>query len=307
MKILVLGFYGKSNVGDESYKETFRMLFPHYDFTFVDVLRKQFVDQLSKVKNKNIYGFSLGMENALSEDLSFFKHIYARDCATLDFLKTRKIPCSFCPDAALILQGDVQAGKHWIKKNFQYEKCDLYSNVITVVINGYITNDNVESLARDTLTFIKFSYDVARIADETPASFLFIPFGSIIPCDDRIPNAWVASKCKFWKKNFVAFNRMTFRDTLNVISASNLVISSRLHSSIFSFANGVPFIDITHHDKNKLFLNMIKKLENSISFWNFNAVALKEKIHKMLYLPKHNEHQEFRDLIWKKVNEIHFD
>jgi polysaccharide pyruvyl transferase WcaK-like protein len=326
MKVLVLGWYNHHNCGDESYKETFKMLFPHYSFTFVDrlkpddvneceaivlgggnVLRKQFIEPLSKIKDKPIYGFSIGIEDAPAADLTFFKHIYARDERTLNFLKLKGVSCSFCPDAALILKGDEQAGAHWLKKNFQHERYDLYSKVVTVVINGYILNGSVDGLARDAFNFIKFSYDLARIADEVPASFVFIPFGSRIPSDDRIANAWVASKCKFWNKNFVAFNPLSFRDALNVISASNLVISSRLHSSIFSFASGTPFVDITHHDKNRLFLEMVGKTENSVNFWNFNGSTLKEKVHKLLNNAKHDEHQKFRELIWKTVNEIHFD
>lgn len=326
MKILVLGWYGHANCGDESYKETFKALFPQHDLKFVDslkqndidncdsivlgggnVLRTAFINQLKKVKNKNIYGFSVGIEYPPTEDLSFFKHIYARDISTLAFLKSKNISCSFLPDAALILQGDPQKGKHWIKNKFKKEKCDLYSKVITVIVNGYLLNGSVESLSRDAFTFLKFSYDLARIADETSASFLFIPFGTQIPSDDRIPNAWIASKCKFWKKNLAVFNKLKFRTALDVISASDVVISSRLHSSIFSFTTGTPFVDITHHDKNRLFLEMINKSENSVSFWNFNGAALKEKVQTLLQTDKHDEHIAFRNLIWNKINEIHFD
>jgi len=327
MKILVLGWYGHHNCGDESYKDTFRVLFPNHQLTFTEnltqasveahdviilgggnVLRRGFIDQLLPFRNsKKIYGFSLGIEEPPTDDLSFFTHIYARDAATLAKLQELNLPCSFLPDTALILQGDPVKGKAWIKKKFENEKCDLYSNIITVVVNSYMLHGDLNGLARDAFSFIKFSYDFARVIDETPASFIFIPFGTQLPFDDRTTNAWVASKCKFWRKNLVVFDRMSYTETLDVIAASSLTISSRLHSSIFSFASGTPFIDVTHHSKNHLFLKMIDKTENSISFWRFDGDEMKQKINKMMFLPKHDECKIFREQIWETVNAIRFD
>lgn len=327
MKILVLGFYSKENVGDESYKILFPMLFPQHSFTFTDslnkqlvdeceaivlgggnVLRKGFLDQLVKYKtDKKIFGLSVGIEENPHHDLSFFTHIYARDQKTLDFLKKQNVPCSFIPDLALTLNGDPKLGLSWLKEKFVNEKCDLYSNIITIVVNGYLLNGNLNGLARDAFSFIKFSYDLARVIDETPASFVFIPFGTQIPFDDRIANAWVASKCKYWKKNYVSFERMNYQETLNVIAASNLTISSRLHSSIFSFACGTPLIDITHHSKNSLFLKMIDKQTDSISFWQFDNNSMKDKILEKLYLPKHDENNKYKNIVLEKINDIHFN
>jgi polysaccharide pyruvyl transferase WcaK-like protein len=326
MKILVLGWFGHHNCGDESYKDTFRVLFPNHDLTFTEkltevsvancdviilgggnVLRRGFIEQLAKVQNKKIYGFSLGIEEPPSDSLSFFTHVYARDTATLAKLQELNVPCSFVPDAAMILEGDAENGKAWLKKKFAAEKCDLYSNIITVVVNSYMLNGDLNGLARDAFSFIKFSYDFARVIDETPASFVFIPFGTQLPFDDRTTNAWVASKCKFCKKNLVVFDRLNYLETLDVIAASNLTISSRLHSSIFSFASGTPFIDVTHHSKNQLFLKMIDKNENSVSFWRFDGEEMKQKINKLMYLPKHDECKIFREQIWETANAIRFD
>jgi polysaccharide pyruvyl transferase WcaK-like protein len=324
MKILVLGWYGHHNIGDESYKETFRSLFPNHELTFTDslkeslvgqndviilgggnVLRQGFLNQLQGIQ-KPIYGFSLGMEELPQCDLSFFKHIYTRDIVTLEKLKELNIPCSFIPDAALILEPNAAAGKSWLEKKFADEKCDLYSNIVTVVVNSYMLNGSLNGLARDAFSFIKFSYDFARVIDETPASFVFVPFGTQLPFDDRVANSWVAAKCKYWKKNLVVFDRLNYQETLNVIAASNLTISSRLHSSIFSFVAGTPFIDVTHHSKNNLFLQLIGKSENSINFWQFDSEELKDKINKLMYLPKHEECKMFKQQIWETVDAIRF-
>jgi len=322
---LILGFYGKGNCGDECYKITFPQLFPQHDLIFTDhldqksvewcdiiilgggnVIRKDYLEQLSKIKNKKIYAFSAGVEEAPSQDLSFFKHIYTRDENSFKIL-SKQTSCTLLPDAAMILTGNPSNGLEIIKNRFNNEKNDLYSNIVTVVVNSYMLNNKLDGYARDAFNFIKFSYDFAKTLDEVNASFIFVPFCSQLPFDDRASNAWIASKCKYYKKNHIIFDRLSCQETLDIISASNLVISSRLHSSIFSYINGVPFIDITHHDKNKSFLNLVQQKENSISFWNFDSRILKNKIEKMMFLPKHTEHEKFRKIIWDAANEICFD
>lgn len=326
MKILTLGFYDKFNFGDETYKDTFKILFPQHKFNFVNqlnchlidetdivllgggnVLRNQYIIELKKVKNKKIYAYSVGMENNCTEDLSMFSHIYARDTETEKKLLDKKIPCTFIPDAALILDGNPINGEKIVKNLFQEEKLDLYSKVIVIVINSYMAGLGSDCLARDSFNFLKFSYDLAKTIDETSASFIFIPFGINQPHDDRTTNAWVASKCKFWKKNYVMFNQQNYQDVLDIISYSDLVISSRLHSSIFSYTTGTNFIDITHHSKNELFVKMIEKNDNSISYWNFDSIKFKNKINELLIEPKHNEFLKFKTLIKEKTNEIHFN
>ena len=272
-----------------------------------NVLRKKYINELQKIKNKKIYGFSVGVEEPPTENLSFFEHVYARDEQTLRFLKDQNVSCSFVPDAAMILKGDETIGMQNLKKRFKHEKCDLYSNIVTVVINSYMLHGGLDGLGRDAFNFIKFSYDFARVADETAATFVFLPFGTHIPFDDRITNSWVAAKCKYWKKNMVIFDHPDYKESLDIIAASNLVISSRLHSSIFSYVNGVPFIDITHHKKNELFLKMIGKENNSISFWNFDSRILKKKIDEMISTPKHNEHEAFRSMLWEKCKDVYFN
>lgn len=326
MKILTLGFYDKFNFGDETYKDTFKTLFPQHEFNFVNqlndklinetdivllgggnVLRNQYINELKKVKNKKIYAYSVGMENNCTENLNIFSHIYARDQDTEQKLINKKIPCTFIPDAALTLNGNPSNGEKIVKNLFHKENLDLYSKVIVIIINSYMAGLSSDCLARDAFNFIKFSYDLAKTIDETPASFIFIPFGINQPHDDRTTNSWVASKCKFWKKNYIMFNQQNYQDVLDIISYSDLVISSRLHSSIFSYVTGTHFIDITHHSKNELFVKMIQKNQNSISYWNFNNLTLKEKINELLILPKHNEFLKFQTLIKEKTNEIYFN
>lgn len=326
MNILTLGFYDKSNHGDETYKDTFRQLFPNHQFEFTNqlndklisnndlillgggnVLRNEYVKELKKIKNKPIYAYSVGIEDNCTEDLSIFKHIYTRDLKSLNKISSLNIPCTWIPDAAFILKGNPQNGKQIIETIFKQQQLELYNQVVVVVINGYIMSSSQDALSRDCFNFIKFSYDFAKIIDETPASFIFIPFGNKPPHDDRVANSWVASKCKFWKKNHVIFEQQTYQEVLDIIAYANLTISSRLHSSIFSYIAGTPFIDITHHSKNENFIKMIEKENNSISFYHFDNRIMKNKINELISQPKHEEFVKFKNLVIERTNEIHFN
>lgn len=325
MEILVLGWVGHFNCGDEQYKSSFTKLFPQHNLTFTDVLkashlekceaiilgggnviRPGFINQLKKVNKKiNIYAMSAGMEERI--DLSIFKKVYGRDSQTLKFAKEQNVPCEFMPDIAFTMTPNKEKGRQWIQNQFQSENNDLYSKVVTVIVNGYMVNGQLGNLARDAFSFLKFSYDFARVLDETSASFIFLPFGTQIPYDDRVANAWVAAKCKYWKKNLMVYDRLSPQTTLDIIAASDAVISSRLHSSIFSFVSGTPFVDITHHSKNALFLELIGQTQNSVNFWNFQPEELKSKLQLAIETPHHNLAEPFAKQIRDIANGIHFN
>lgn len=319
MKIFVLGWYNHHNVGDESYKTTFPKLFKSHTLTFSDkisdlkdesliilgggnILKKYFIDELKKVNNKRIIGFSIGMEENIEIPDNLFEHIYARDFKTIELLKSKNIPCSYVPDAAFCLE---PKETNYINNHLKSENLDVCSKKITVVLNSYILYNNSNSLSRDFINFHKFSNDFTKIIDENNHNFIFLPFGTSMPVDDRTINSWVASKCKYHKKNLIIFDRINYQECLNIIYSSDLVISTRLHSSIFSFISGTPFIDITHHSKNEEFLKTIKKEENSISFWDFNSYKMKSLINNLIG-KKHKEYLYYQEKLQEVANAIYF-
>lgn len=308
MKILVLGWYGHANIGDESYKLTFPKMFPEHEFIFTEkisnqkfdlvivgggnVLKPAFLNQLKKV-TVPIYGISVGLET-FNEELKLFKHIYVRDLFSLKILQDMGVSAAYLPDLAFLLEPNKEKGMEWIRERFNANKLDLYPRVIAIIINAYLMNGMENNKCYDGLHFIKFSYDMARVIDETHASFIFLPFGCSMPHDDRIANSWIASKCKFYKKNLMIFDKLDIQETLNIMAATNLNISSRLHSSIFSCVSNVPFIDITHHSKNENFLQSIS-YDNSISYWNFSVKEMKDRLNKEV-LPAENLKERFYEI-----------
>ncbi len=266
LNILVYGFYDCGNCGDEAYKIAFRKLFPLYNFTFShsldhttaydvifvgggDVLTPTVLDKIQSLPQP-VYALSIqGNEKIHIERLAKFKQVLVRNRKSTN-------TTNYTPDFAFALESNKILGKQIIHTTF--EKYDLYQNVVGVVVNAHLFADiDRKQSAADQMTFNKFAYDLAGVMDNVNASFLFIPFGTQMPWDDRISNGVVASRAKFWKKNAIIYNVLSPQNTLDVIAACDSLISMRLHASIFSTISHVPFIDITHNHKNTSFLEDI--------------------------------------------------
>lgn len=302
--ITVLGWYGHGNVGDESYKVSFPLLLPDYRLTFTDsigeeqrktasafilgggaVVEKPFLKQFNNIDNKFMMSVTANKDVPV-EMVKKFKQIIVRDVRSQAALKELGIETTLMPDAAFLLKGNRDAGYDYLRTAFRQEKHDLYNKVIVIVYNahlGVVSDDR--HLARDQMTFLKTANDLASIIDGTPASFVFIPFGQCEPWDDRITNAWLSSRCKFWKKNLMIYDRISFQEVLDIIACSDAVVSSRLHVSIFSCVSQVPFVDITHHDKNLGFLQTVGLEDWSVPYWRFDYAKCVALLNEFLQNP----------------------
>lgn len=278
----VLGYYNHDNVGDEAYKLAFPKIFPGHNFTFADVvpnnckrvflgggdvIQQYFLSQLEKLTIPK-YAMSV---NIKPQNISKYNEIFSQ-MLIRNIVPTSKNVLTV-PDFTFVLEANPQHGKKIIERLFQENKADLYDRVIIVVLNAYLCTGEA-TLARDYVTFDKVCYDLAKTMDSTPASFLLLPFGNGFPNNDRLAASSLYTKCKFWKKNVILYKELSVQGTLDVISAANMLIGSRLHASIFATIGGTPFVDLTHHDKTALFLESINK-DWSVNYWNFSVDRLK--------------------------------
>ena len=296
LKCRVWGWYSKNNIGDESYKLSFPMLFPdvhfdfegsqdEYDFCLLgggDILNEHYVRKALECPCKARYIVSVSAGSKAPIDLlNEFDGIYVRDHASEVYLRSRGIQCAFMPDVAMRLQPDVVEGQTLMNDRFAAEGLDSYERRIGLVFNAHLLYAREGVLARDFVTFLKAAQDIGKLADETSASFVFFPMSTGMPYDDRISNGFLASRCKFWKKNWLVQDRLSVQETLNLISACDLVISTRLHSSIFSLISHVPFVDLVHHDKNRSLLETMHLDGHGVSYWSFSFEELKNMLDRM--------------------------
>lgn len=322
--IRVIGWYDRHNIGDESYKLSFRQLFPQEEFDFkgehsaYDVCILGGGDILHAAANLNralsvpakrriIFSVSATNENTPLELVSRFDQIFVRDKASVKFLTQKGLNCTFVPDAAFILKPDPVSGEKILRDLFAREKRELYDRRVVLVFNAHLL-PRIELLARDQNTFFKAVQDMARVMDETSASFILLPMGTDSPYDDRAIHGLLQHHCKFWKKNLVVYDRLSVQDTLSLISAADAAISTRLHTSIFSTVCGVPFLDLVHHDKNRNFLETIN-WPLRLDYWSLSGNQIQESLERLLGdIDRHRAElqaiyqEQFHTLIQERAN-----
>lgn len=301
--IHIRGWYGHQNLGDESYKLTFPLLFgDSYRLNFSDsyslqdphdvvclgggdIFSTEFTKPLLE-HDKKCIAVSITLPDAPCEQsLNKMSLIAVRDRASYNLIKDRKNAYyCYCPDIAFLLSGNAYNGKEILKSLFDAEKRDLYENVIVVVVNSHLLA-KPSDIVRKHIAFDNLCFKLSEAFDNTNASFIFLPFSTHMPWDDRVSNGIVASRCKFWKKNLVVYDRLGVQDTIDIMSASNGVISTRLHSSIFSCVANVPFIDITHNHKNHNLLKDLELQDMSISYDQVSFEKLNQKLTELIKEP----------------------
>lgn len=274
----VIGWYDHGNCGDESYKLSFPKVFPQHQFVFSekptqpyldayilgggDVVCDAFISELQPVKKKHIISATISNPN---KRMSEFDIVAARDFRSLGNAAASGVHAKYVPDFAFALDGNKDRGKDLIKTQFKKVGHDQYNSVVVVVVNSHLIPDHA-GMVRDLFAFQHMATELGKAMDMTPASFLFVPFGSKMPWDDRIAAGWVSSRCKFWKKNVVVYDDLSVQDTIDMIAAADAIISSRLHSTIFSCVTATPFLDITHNHKNLGFLDATGLTKHSIKY-----------------------------------------
>ena len=311
----IIGWYNKNNIGDESYKVSFPKLFPQFDFDFEgkkeqydicilgggDILNDHYVSKALACSAAKRYVISTSAGTAAPlEQLPQFDGIFVRDIRSVKYLREKGVQCAYMPDVSIGLEPDKESGVQLLERMFRQEGLELYEKRIGLVLNAHLMYAKDGILARDFITFLKSVQDMAKLADSISASFIFFPMSTQMPYDDRIANGFVASRCKFWKKNWLVQERLTVQDTLNLVSACDALVSTRLHSSVFALNSQTPFLDVLHHDKSRSFLETIHHEGHSVSYWDFSFKELEDAVERLLS----NSEAHARKLKWTHHHQI---
>jgi polysaccharide pyruvyl transferase WcaK-like protein len=292
-RINVIGWYGHRNIGDESYKLSFPRVFPEHDFIFSekpligvegyilgggDIISEDYLNALTEYKNKHIMSVTLSSTN---KSLTDFSTIAVRDIRSVNNAAASGVHAMYVPDFAFALSPNPDRGKELIRGIFKNAGHDQYSKVISVVVNAHLMPDHA-GYARDLFAFQHFTSELGKCMDETSASFLMLPFGRGMPWDDRTANSWAVSRCKWWKKNVCVYEDLSVQDTLDIIAASDAMISTRLHSTIFACLSCTPFVDVTHGHKNLGFLEATSLTKHSMPYMGIESKSLMDKLKTLM-------------------------
>lgn len=269
MRVFVYGWYGHGNAGDESYKLSFRQVWPQHEFTFGetpegaydvkvigggDVVRQS---ALQKIKPDIAVSVTITAQS-LCPEIYDLQHIYVRDeqsAAVLQEFGYTKY--TYLPDISIILQGNR------VKTN----KIGIISNAHLLPTPGF--------KYQDRLFFDKFVQDMAALSDIS-GPVTFIPFSTAAPWDDRVTNGLINSQCQNWKKNDVIYEPCSVKATIDKICECDLVITTRFHGLIFALGNHVPVITLSFHDK---FSGFCKSIDQPyLDYYNYTYKQLLQAV-----------------------------
>lgn len=321
MKIIVFGWYDHDNLGDESYKISIKEVWPEHEFFFTDklpqdinifdlciigggdVIREKSLNEISLLSCPKIALSVTITKESLSANIFILDHIYVRDELSHTKLKDFGYTNStYIPDISIILTGDKSNGRRLISDFFKKSKSELYNKVYTIVINSHLLID-IGSTFKDQVVFFNVVNGISEVMDKTSASFLFIPFSTMAPWDDRISNGLVNSYTKFYNKNCVIYNKLSIKESLDIISASDAIITTRFHGLIFGLSNKIPILTISSHDKTSGFCETIG--EEYIDYWSFSKNEFNRKIDLLSNTQFDNkkikeQYHETVHFLWKK-------
>lgn len=297
MNIKVLGYYGRRNAGDNSYLLAFPILFPTHNFDFISSAKGVdfsstdliilgggdvvYTSYTSPLYNLDIPKMAMSTTITSGSDLAhlgMFEKVIVRDEMSLAIASQHNNNVSYLPDFSFALTPNRERGRSLLSQRAEEVGVRLTNKLMTFVINSYIAYNDPNSLDRDVNAFQTLIHCLAGYIDRSPHSAIFLPFSTKLPHDDIISCGWLAGRCKKNpEKNLLIRNPViTAQDTLDMIAASDVVLSTRLHSSIFSTLSKIPFVDLTHHDKNLGYLRSIGREEWSTWIWaedfNFRKV-----------------------------------
>jgi polysaccharide pyruvyl transferase WcaK-like protein len=313
MPVISIGYYSNSNIGDDQYLISIPKAFPKEEFYFTPEIGQAHLDyKTAMLGGGNIafpsytkkiqsfpskYAISISLnEKSDFVELESYKQIIVRDFASLAMLEKHGIKGTYAPDFSIMLQPNRENGERLLERIFH--GITRYEKVVCVIVNAHLLySDDHSRPLRDELRFQRFATELADVMDNVEASFVFLPFSTNHHFDDRISNGWVSHYCKWFQKNVRVNENLGVQNTLDLISACNATISTRLHGLIFSFIAGVPFLDITHDSKTINFIKTIDKC-GAIPYNTFERKECKTGLEAMFDLG-----QVYSTLLKRRVEE----
>lgn len=322
-KVASVGWFNHNNCGDEAFRVALKELFPNCIFTHYSNLLKN-VDEINKADYLLIGGGNIVSHDFLKgldkitvpysfigiglvkdsplELLAKAENVIVRDPNSLGLAKD-KVPNAVCmPDITFSLKPNKEAG---LKLLHNLAKLDPKKPTLGIFLNDCVSARFDSSI----LKFIeaeKAKLELSRFLESLNYNLVFVPMSCAPPDDRRISLDVIGKMAKGYKHSCVLVP-LDPTECLNLISALDMSINMRLHSSIFCTINGIPFIDILHHDKSKGYLQSIDYADYGIDYYSLNLKTLhdtfmkleqnKQGIKERLLVLAQKNNQQVRDTI----------
>lgn len=265
--ILVYGWYGQGNIGDELFTDAFRNLFPDYSFTFVTKFNAELINKadavffgggsflyakpnisdsdLKLLKEKKIFYIGVGIETDIHPihiDLMKIALLIAtRSIEQVDRVKQINSNTRFAPDIVYSLQSKVVS-------NAVKDKSILVMPNISVVPKW---ND----IQWKHSSWNHFKSEFAQFLDllvEDGYSLNFFSMCKNKQLDDDSAASEIINMMVHRNNTYQVQNSpKDFASVTKLLSQYKLIITQRYHGIVLSEMVRVPYVAIHHHDKLK--------------------------------------------------------
>lgn len=264
-KVLVYGYYDKSNLGDDLFADAFKGLFPNYQFTFTDNIKPHHLENMDAVffgggsflaeslkaspeayqrlKTMKLFYIGVGTETALDirhqELISLAQLVAVRTEQNFSNIQKLNSNSMVIPDLVYSLEAKPSASK--------FAKSILIIPNILVVPKWNDPHWKHASWEYFKSEFIQ-AID-ALVSDQYKVDFL--PFCKNALLNDSYAAAELLSRSATISPKVLYEKPVDFQSAIDIISKYKVVVTQRFHGNILAEIAGVPTLTIHHHDKLK--------------------------------------------------------
>jgi len=312
IRILVYGWYGKANLGDEAFKDCFRHLWPEADFIFSSMIPPNI--------NSNYNLLWIGGGSFLEQPISGLEDV------TIPVAFIGVGGCS-CPApstrmqlerANLIVFRDARALAHWPSpkahaisdlvfarefKPLEFPKKDQ----VVVFLNDFIS-PRAKGPEWKALAYNWFIQEFTKILDRFSCKYRIKLFPMCVNdmVDDRRTAAAIMGRSEYPHRYDWVMDRQTEWDLRAAINESQFVITQRFHGLVYSMIENTPCVTMTMHDK---FASLCDELDIPVlDFYGLTDRRFTNVLDKVRYrefvTPKMAEYMEDKKAEWKKMAEF---
>lgn len=263
--ILVFGFYFKDNLGDDLFIEAFKSLFPNLNFTFVDHIDIECLQNVDAVfigggsflgeplpieasswealKSKKIFYIGVGAETNFHQDhlqlMTLAQLIAIRSNVNFDKVKNINLNTIIIPD--LVYSLVPEHSKYKIKKS-----------VLILPNISVVPTWNEPHWMHTSWEYFKTEF--AQLLDflvKDAYTINFLPLCTNINLNDEWAAAEIISRMKHRNKNFLLEKRNSLQSVTELMSRYDIIITQRYHGIVLAEMLQAPCLSISHHDKLK--------------------------------------------------------
>lgn len=266
MKVLVYGWYGNANIGDELFIDAFRTLFPDFQFTFVNNIKKQSLEGIDAVffgggsfllarpiitdealeiiKGKPIFYLGVGVESEIHPthlDLIKLARLVAiRSLDQVDKIRVFNKNVMWIPDLVYALQSKVKVAPK-------------ESRSVLVLPNISVVPHHLDPYWKHA-SWSHFKSEFAQFLDvlvDEGYKLNFLSMCRNAKDNDDWPAGEIIGHMTHRNKYILNDQLVGAGPVTELFSKCGLVITQRFHGIVLSEIVKTPYIAIHHHDKLK--------------------------------------------------------